>query len=107
MLKKSPGMDRISPRVFKNCAEAVCEPLHHLFTQSLCYASLPCCLKIHKVVPVLKSGDSNHVKTYCPIFLLSVVSKVLERLIVNKIVDHISKSIIPSQFSTSADVNLY
>ena len=81
-----------------DCAEALCEPLHHLFTQSLCYASLPRCWKIHKIVPVFKSGDSNCVENYRPISLLSVVSKVFERLIFNKIVDHISKSIIPSQF---------
>ena len=49
-------------------------------------------------MPVFKSGDSNCVKNYRLISLLSVVSKVLERLIFNKIVDHISKSIIPSQF---------
>ena len=41
-VKKSPGMDRISPRVLKNCAEALCEPLHHLFTHAitvLCFVS--------------------------------------------------------------------
>jgi len=32
-VQKSPGMDSISPRVLKNCAVALCEPLHYLFTQ--------------------------------------------------------------------------
>ena len=49
-------------------------------------------------MPIFKVGDSNCVKNYHPISLLSIVSKVLERLIFNKIISHISKSINPSQF---------
>ena len=33
-IKKSTD---ISPTVLQNCAEALCEPLHHLFTLSLSY----------------------------------------------------------------------
>jgi len=40
-------------------------------------------------------------KNYHPISLLSNTSKVLERLIYNKIITHISKSITPSQFGFS------
>ena len=40
-VEKSPGMDKISPRVVWSCAEALYEPLHHLFFQSLHYATLP------------------------------------------------------------------
>jgi len=61
----------------KLCWSHICEPLHHLFTQSLCYALLPRCWKIHKVLPVFKSGDSNCVKNYRPISLLFIVSKDL------------------------------
>ena len=46
---KSPH--KISPRVLWSRAEAQTEPLHHLFSQSLCYATLPSSWKIHKVVP--------------------------------------------------------
>ena len=77
---------------------ALSEPLHHLFTQSLHHSTLPTCWKIHKIVPIFKVGNSNCVKNYCSISLLSIVSKVLERLIFNKIISHISKSISPSQF---------
>ena len=55
--EKSPGIDNISSRVLQNCARALAEPLHHLFSQSLCYAILPSSWKIHKVVPVPKAGD--------------------------------------------------
>jgi len=45
-----------------------------------CYASLPRCWNIHKVVLVFKSGDSNCVKNYHSISLLFVVSKGLKDL---------------------------
>ena len=97
-VEKSPGMDKISPRVLKNCAVALFEPLHHLFSLSLRYAILPSSWKIHKVVPVPKAGDPTSVKNYRPISLLSNTSKVLERIIYNKIINHISKNINPCQF---------
>ena len=94
---KATGIDNISPRVLQSCAVTlISEPLHHLFTQSLHHSSLPTCWKIHKIVPIFKAGDSNCVKNYRPILLLPIVSKVLERLIFNKIMSHISKSISPS-----------
>ena len=93
----SPGMNKISPRVLQSCAEALNEPLHHLVTQSIRYAILSSSWKIYKIVPVLKAGDPNLVKNYCPILLLSNTSKVLEQLIFNKIVTHISIAINPHQ----------
>ena len=91
-------MDKISPRVLKNCAVALFEPLHHLFSLSLRYAILPSSWKIHKVVPVPKAGDPTSVKNYRPISLLSNTSKVLKWIIYNKIINHISKNINPCQF---------
>ena len=80
------------------CAEALFEPLHHLFTLSLRYATVPSKWKIHKIVPVFKAGDLSSVKNYRPISLLSNTSKLLERLVFNKIIDHVSKLINPFQF---------
>jgi len=54
---------------------------------SLQYASMPSKGKIHKIIP--KAGNSNSV---------SNTSKVLKRLIYNKIIDLISKSISLVQF---------
>ena len=44
------------------------------------------------MVPVFKNvGERSSAKNYCPISLLSVVSKVFERLVNNGIVDHLGK----------------
>ena len=97
-INKFAGFDDIAPVVLQSCAEALCEPLHDLFTLSLRYAVVPSSWKIHKVVPIFKPGDPNSVKNYHPFSLLSNSSKVLKRLIFNKIIGHVTKSINPFQF---------
>ena len=42
-------------------------------------------LKIAKVTPVYKSGDAENVTNYRPISVLSVFSKILERMMYNRI----------------------
>ena len=44
------------------------------------------------MVPIFKNvGDRSTAKKYCPVSLLSVVSKVFETLVSNRIVDHLKK----------------
>ena len=50
------------------------------------------------MVPVFKNvGERYTAKNYCPVSLLSVVSKVFEKL-VNRIVDHLEKCGLFSDF---------
>ena len=54
-----------------------------------CY---PDCWKVSSVVLVFKNvGERSTAKKYCPVSLLSVVSKVFEKLVNNRIVDHLEK----------------
>ena len=51
------------------------------------------------MVPVFKNvGERPTAKNYCPVSLLSVASKVFEKLLTNKIVDHLDKSDLFSDF---------
>ena len=42
-------------------------------------------LKLAKVIPVFKKGDSKLINNYRPISLLPVISKVLEKIIANQL----------------------
>ena len=54
------------------------------------------------MVPVFKNvGEKSTAKTYCPVSLLSVVSKVFEKLVNNRIVDHLEKCGHFSDFRSS------
>ena len=48
-------------------------------------------LKIAEVVPIFKKGDSNQTSTYRPISLLSKFSKILEKLICNRLHHYLEK----------------
>ena len=95
--KKSVGIDGISSVVWKSCATALCEPVHHLFTLCFSQSYIPPEWKIHCVTPIFKSGDKVSVKNYRPISLLCIISKVFERIVFDKIYDHIASFIICSE----------
>ena len=49
----------------------------------------PDSLKIAKVAPIFKSGDKGNVSNYRPISILPVFSKVLERIMCNRVYHHL------------------
>ena len=59
----------------------------------------PDCWKVSLVVPVFKNvGERSNAKNYHPVSLLSVVSKVFEKLVNNRLVDHLEKCGLFSDF---------
>ena len=59
----------------------------------------PDCWKVSSVVPVFKNvGGWSTAKNYRPVNLFSVVSKVFEKLVNNRIVDHLEKRGLFSDF---------
>ena len=63
----------------------------HVCIMSLLGGSFPSELKIAKVVPILKSGDIMKFTNYRPVSILPVLSKVLERLVYNRLLIFIDK----------------
>ena len=56
-------------------------------------------MKVSSVVPVFKNvGERFSTKNYHPVSLLSVISKILEKLVNNSIVDHLEKCGLFSDF---------
>ena len=95
---KASGIDNIPPTVLKHCAFALAIPIHHLFMTSITSGTIPSEWKLHKITAVPKSGDKTSVKNYRPISLLCITSKVLERLIYDKIINSVSNCITQYQF---------
>ena len=75
----------------KNCEPELSYIIAELFN-CLKESCFPDCWKVLSVVPVLRNiGERSTAKNYHPISLLSVVSKVFEKLVNNRIVDHLEK----------------
>ena len=87
-LSKAFGPDCIPVVVLKNCEPELSYILAELFNKCLKESCFPDWGKVSSVVPVFKNvGERYTVKNYHPLSLLSVVSKVFEKLLNNRIVD--------------------
>ena len=65
----SSGNDEFPPFVGKSCVDAFIEPLTHLINLSLRSGVFPSELKLAKVVPIFKAGDTSAINNYRPIFV--------------------------------------
>ena len=78
----SSGPDRLPVSLFKSFLGPLGSSLLHVFNSSIAYGTVPSCWKTAEVVPIYKGkGDTNSASNYGPISLLSVASKILERLV--------------------------
>ena len=96
---KASGPDCIPVVVLKNCEPELSYILAKLFNKCLKESCFPDCWKVSSVVLVFKNvGEKSTPKNYCPVSLLSVVSRVCEKLVNNRIVDHLEKCGLFSDF---------
>ena len=96
---KASGPDCIPVVVLKNCEPELSHILAKLFNNCLKKSCFPDCWKVSSVIPVFKNfGERSTAKNYRPVSLLSVVSKVFEKLVNNRIVDHLEKGSLFSDF---------
>ena len=64
--------------------------LVELFNKCLKESCFPDCWKVSSVVPVFENVvERSMAKNYRPVSLLSLISKVFENLVNNRIVDHL------------------
>ena len=91
-LDLSKASDYIPVVVLKNCEPELSYIFAELFNKFLRESCFPDCCKVSSEVPVFKNvGERSPAKNYHPVSLLSVVSKVFEKLVNNRIVDHLEK----------------
>ena len=98
-LLKVSGPDCIPVVVLKKCEPERSYIPAKLLNKCLKESCFPGCRKVSSVVPVFKNvGERSKAKNYHPVSLLSVVSKVFEKLVNNRIVDHLEKCGLFSDF---------
>ena len=97
---KAKGPDGIGPFILKYCATPLVAPLTQLFNVCMSSSALPSEWKNHNImmIPIYKSGDRGDVRSYWPISLLCSVSKVLEKLVYQNVIDFITPKISQDQF---------
>ncbi|MCG8045675.1 MAG: reverse transcriptase family protein [Candidatus Thiodiazotropha endolucinida] len=96
---KSQGPDDFHPKYLKETKEQLTYPLKVIFEKSLNEGKLPDEWKKANVSAIFKSGEKQKPENYRPISLTSVPGKVMEKIIRNAIVQHMTDNNLfnPSQ----------
>ena len=66
------------------------KPLLHIFNVSLQNGTFPDELKIARVTPLFKNGSDSDLGNYRPISVLPCFSKILEKIMYNRLYKHLS-----------------
>ena len=82
---KSFGLDKIHPFLLQSSAIEIYQPLTFIINLSLKTGVFPESLKIAKVIPIFKQGCRLLCNNYRPISILSALSKIFEKCVLNQI----------------------
>ncbi|MBY0580860.1 MAG: reverse transcriptase family protein [Rickettsiales bacterium] len=88
---KSSGLDDISPRVVKEVFNIIEYPLLIISNLSFNNGVFPNLLKLARVVPIFKDGNISKLANYRPISILPFFSKILERIMHNRLYNYFTK----------------
>ena len=103
------GHDQINTRIFKATFTAILAEIVHFLNLCLQQGVFPSSLKIAVIKPIFKAGDKQLFNNYRPISLLTVISKLLEKLIYARINKHLTLNdvLCDNQFGFRAGMSTY
>lgn len=96
--KNSSGFDDISSKTLKICENELVHPLVDIINKSFTHGHFPAKLKLAKVYPKHKQDNKSKIENYRPISLLSTFSKVIEKAMLSRLMDHLHRNnLIPPE----------
>ena len=106
---KKTSVQEFSVKIIKENSHLLAPALKILFNQSISHGIFPSKLKIATIIPLHKANSKLDQNNYRPISLLSIFSKIFEKLMMNSLSNYLnSKSIIhPSQFGFQKSKNTH
>jgi hypothetical protein len=95
--KLSSGCDDLSSKLIVKTYKEIIVPIVHIVNLSIISGKVPDRMKVAKIKPVFKSGDKYNISNYRPISLLPTLSKILERIIYNRLYMYLTNKKLLSQ----------
>ena len=91
---KSPGLDGLHPKALKELTNVITEPLTIIFNVSKDTGIVPNIWKLGNIVALFKKKKEPKTDpgNYRPVSLTSIICKLMEKLVKNQIVSHMTKN---------------
>jgi len=93
----SCGYDEIPSKVIKCSLPCIISPLVYICNMSLTNGIFPTLLKFSQLNPLFKKGNKLEMANYRPISLLTSFSKIFEKVIFNRLHNHVNNYNILAQ----------
>ena len=90
--KNSSGNDDISNTILKSIYPSIMQALIIIFNKSLSLGEFPDNMKIAIVKPLHKGKSKVEMNNYRPVSLLPVISKILEKIVNNRLIKFLTKN---------------
>ena len=99
-LKKNsaPGDDEVTVLDLLNLREHIVPIITTLINTIISSGIYPQELKISRITPIFKSGDKKNMGDYRPISVISVFSKIIEKIMKKQITEHVNTNISLDKF---------
>ena len=83
-ISKATGLDNISAKLSRECADPISIPLCNIFNNSLSSGLFSDDWKCARVTPLFKQSEQTDVNNYRPICVISIIAKVFERIVYDR-----------------------
>ena len=102
---KSSDYDNLHVNVIRHMYHELKSPLMNIFGQSLSTGIFPDKMKIAKLSPIFKNNKKTTTSNYRPISVLSCFSKILDRIMYNRLYSYLTENniLFNKQFGFRAD----
>ena len=95
--KTSTDIDNLNMKILKITKDYIGAPLSNIFNLCISSKTFPEKLKTLIISPIFKKNENTDINNYRPISIIPQISKILERIIYNRIIDFITKNNIINQ----------
>ena len=89
---KSAGVDFLDTAAIKLISDDIVPAITHIVNLSIMYSKFPAAWKHAKIIPLHKKDDILNPKNYRPVAILPILSKILERVIFEQVVEYFDKN---------------
>lgn len=97
---KSTGLDKLPAKFIKEAAPVITRPLTHIINLSIKSGQVPDDMKSARVVPIHKKNSKTEAGNYRPVSILSVMSKIIERIMFNQLEGYLKVNSLLYEFQS-------